>query len=296
MQPITNLLINALRKAVKFLHRDFLELEMLQKNSVRNEEFCKRSYLRLKTLLCEELQKHTQYLFFPDDQFDLNNNYESVFLINPIDSPNNFARSIPFFAISVTYLKRNQEVLTPTSTVIYFPALNEIYYAEKGKGAWIEKNNLNSNYQGLRLRVSDNADLKNCLAIIEDVNHNDLEEIYSCEMRSEYTKINLEKSKESVSRGAERTEVCEHSRTYKDDVANFSSSSSINNIRSFGSPCYGATLVASGKADLICLSLLNFTLYYAFELLIKEAGGIIIDSSDKFIYSNRYIAKKLKKY
>ena len=248
MQPITNLLINALRKAVKFLHRDFLELEMLQKNSVRNEEFCKRSYLKLKILLCEELQKHTQYLFFPEDKFDLNNNYESVFLINPIDSPNNFARSIPFFAISVTYLKRNQEVLTPTSTVIYFPALNEIYYAEKGKGAWIEKNNLNSNYQGLRLRVSDNADLKNCLAIIEDVNHNDLEEI------------------------------------------------EVDNIRSFGSPCYGATLVASGKAELICLSLLNFTLYYAFELFIKEAGGIIIDSSDKFLYSNRYIAKKLKKY
>lgn len=248
MQPITNLLINALRKAVKFLHRDFLELEMLQKNSVRNEEFCKRSYLKLKTLLCEELQKHTQYLFFPEDKFDLNNNYESVFLINPIDSPNNFARSIPFFAISVTYLKRNQEVLTPTSTVIYFPALNEIYYAEKGKGAWIEKNNLNSNYQGLRLRVSDNADLKNCLAIIADVNHNDLEEI------------------------------------------------EVDNIRSFGSPCYGATLVASGKAELICLSLLNFTLYYAFELFIKEAGGIIIDSSDKFLYSNRYIAKKLKKY
>ncbi|KJV81306.1 inositol monophosphatase family protein [Rickettsia hoogstraalii str. RCCE3] len=248
MQPITNLLINALRKAVKFLHRDFLELEMLQKNSVRNEEFCKRSYLRLKTLLCEELQKHTQYLFFPEDQFDLNNNYESVFLINPIDSPNNFARSIPFFAISVTYLKRNQEVLTPTSTVIYFPALNEIYYAEKGKGAWIEKNNLNSNYQGLRLRVSDNADLKNCLAIIEGLNHNDLEEI------------------------------------------------EVDNIRSFGSPCYEATLIASGKADLICLSLLNFTLYYAFELLIKEAGGIIIDSNDKFIYSNRYITKKLKKY
>ncbi len=248
MQPITNLLINALRKAVKFLHRDFLELEMLQKNSVRNEEFCKRSYLRLKTLLCEELQKHTQYLFFPEDQFDLNNNYDSVFLINPIDSPNNFARSISFFAISITYLKRNQEVLTPTSTVIYFPALNEIYYAEKGKGAWIEKNNLNSNYQGLRLRVSDNADLKNCLGIIEGLNHNDLEEI------------------------------------------------EVDNIRSFGSPCYGATLVASGKADLICLSLLNFTLYYAFELLIKEAGGIIIDSNDKFIYSNRYITKKLKKY
>ncbi|MGX6960149.1 MAG: palindromic element RPE5 domain-containing protein [Rickettsia endosymbiont of Pentastiridius leporinus] len=42
-----------------------------------------------------------------------------------------------------------------------------------------------------------------------------------------YTKINLEKSKEPVSREAERTIVREHSRSYKGDVANFSSSSSI---------------------------------------------------------------------
>ncbi|HJD55540.1 MAG TPA: palindromic element RPE5 domain-containing protein [Rickettsia endosymbiont of Pyrocoelia pectoralis] len=32
----------------------------------------------------------------------------------------------------------------------------------------------------------------------------------------------MEKSKESVSRGAERTIVREHSRSYKDDAANFS--------------------------------------------------------------------------
>lgn len=39
-----------------------------------------------------------------------------------------------------------------------------------------------------------------------------------------YTKINLEKSEESVSRGAEHTEVREqHLRAYKDDSANFSS-------------------------------------------------------------------------
>nr|WP_232203636.1 palindromic element RPE5 domain-containing protein [Rickettsia helvetica] len=43
---------------------------------------------------------------------------------------------------------------------------------------------------------------------------------------SRYTKINLEKSKESVSRGAERI-IREHQRSYKDDIANFSSSSSI---------------------------------------------------------------------
>jgi len=245
MQPITNVLINSLRKSVKFLHRDFLELEMLQKSSIRNEEFCNKSYLRLKALLCEELQKHTEYLFFPEDKFDINNNYESVFLVSPIDSQNNFIRSIPFFAVSITYLRQNQGILTPISTVIYFPVLNEIYYAEKGKGAWVEKNNLSSSHQGLRLRFSDNSNLKDCLTIIETLENDDLQEV--------------------------------------------------SNTRTFGSFCYAAALLASGKADLLYLPLLNFTLHYAFDLLIKEAGGIAIDSQDKLIYSNRYIAKQIKK-
>ncbi|MGX6960396.1 MAG: palindromic element RPE5 domain-containing protein [Rickettsia endosymbiont of Pentastiridius leporinus] len=38
----------------------------------------------------------------------------------------------------------------------------------------------------------------------------------------------MEKSKESVSRGAERTIVREHPRTYKDDVANLRGSSSLH--------------------------------------------------------------------
>ncbi|QQV74633.1 hypothetical protein H6P87_00169 [Rickettsia tillamookensis] len=46
-------------------------------------------------------------------------------------------------------------------------------------------------------------------------------------MKSCDTKFNLEKSKESVSRGAERIVIREHPRSYKDDVANFSSSTSI---------------------------------------------------------------------
>ncbi|HJD56385.1 MAG TPA: palindromic element RPE5 domain-containing protein [Rickettsia endosymbiont of Pyrocoelia pectoralis] len=37
----------------------------------------------------------------------------------------------------------------------------------------------------------------------------------------------MEKSKEAVSRGAERPIVREHPKVYKDDVANFSNSASI---------------------------------------------------------------------
>ncbi|MGX6959722.1 MAG: palindromic element RPE5 domain-containing protein [Rickettsia endosymbiont of Pentastiridius leporinus] len=49
-------------------------------------------------------------------------------------------------------------------------------------------------------------------------------------IKNQYTKINLEKRNRSVSRGAERTIVREHSRSYKGDVANLSGSSSIKEI------------------------------------------------------------------
>ncbi|AFB20762.1 periplasmic divalent cation tolerance protein [Rickettsia canadensis str. CA410] len=47
------------------------------------------------------------------------------------------------------------------------------------------------------------------------------------EMKMGYMQITLDKGKESVSRGTEHTKVREHPRTYKDDIVNFSSSSSI---------------------------------------------------------------------
>ncbi|HJD55128.1 MAG TPA: CCA tRNA nucleotidyltransferase [Rickettsia endosymbiont of Pyrocoelia pectoralis] len=57
--------------------------------------------------------------------------------------------------------------------------------------------------------------------------------IYSEKIKSGYTKLNLEKSTESARRGAERTIVREHLKVYKDDVANFSNSASINKMTAF---------------------------------------------------------------
>lgn len=165
MQPTTSSLINATRKAIKFLQRDFLELEMLQRSSRGNIDFCNKSYERAKSLLQEELQKHSKFLFFPEDKPEWASLPDIVLFINPLDSVNNLARSIPFFAISITYLKKINETLLPTCTVINFPALDEIYYAEKGGGAWVEKNTLNntSNSKGVRLRVSGIDNIKNAL-------------------------------------------------------------------------------------------------------------------------------------
>lgn len=150
MQLITNSLITAARKATKFLQRDFLELEMLQRSSKGNDDFCAKSYSKVKELLYSDLQKHANLLVFPDDQFTPNAAPKSVILVNPIDSLSNFARSIPFFALSITYLSMVENTLIAICSIINFPVLNEIYYVEKGRGIWADGNKTNRG----RLRVS----------------------------------------------------------------------------------------------------------------------------------------------
>lgn len=169
MQPTTNLLFKAMRKALKFLQRDFFELEMLQSSNRGTEEFCNKSYLRVKELLLEELQRYYKQICFADEKKELIPIADNILLVQPIDGLNNFSKSLPFFCTIITLLKNNNNNLTPTHCVIYFPALDEIYYAEKGNGAWSEKSSVREINKASRLRVSNFGNLEKAIIASEDM-------------------------------------------------------------------------------------------------------------------------------
>ncbi|WP_375329792.1 inositol monophosphatase family protein [Candidatus Tisiphia endosymbiont of Nemotelus uliginosus] len=238
-QPITSLLIAASRKAVKFFHRDFLELGMLQRSSKGNYDFCNKAYVKAQDLLRNELQKYTSALFFPEDKFKLDNSEEMVLLINPLDGFSNLEKSLPFFAVSITCLKKINQILTTICTVINFPAFDEIYYVEKGRGVWSENNTSNNS----RLRVSGCSSVDNFLIATDDLNINPV---------------------------------------------------FLKNARVFGCHCYGMLLLAAGKIDAVYFSSLNYTLKAAFDLIIREAGGAIINKDEMFVATNCELSKKFE--
>lgn len=83
---------------------------------------------------------------------------EWLWVIDPIDGTANFTMGEQIFGHSIGLLKNNQ----PYLGVISFPALQEIYWAEKGKGAW-RRSYLSSNRgKAQRCRVSKNDKLKQC--------------------------------------------------------------------------------------------------------------------------------------
>ncbi|MBN2047243.1 MAG: inositol monophosphatase [Anaerolineaceae bacterium] len=82
----------------------------------------------------------------------------SCWYIDPLDGTTNFAHRLPYFCVSLAYVRDGESELG----VIYDPMRDECYSAERGKGAWLN---------GARIQVSDTGDLKQCL-LVTGFSHN----------------------------------------------------------------------------------------------------------------------------
>jgi myo-inositol-1(or 4)-monophosphatase len=56
-----------------------------------------------------------------------------LWCVDPIDGTSNFVNGVPYFAISVALMRQGKSVLG----VIYDPVADEVFYAEKGEGAYL---------------------------------------------------------------------------------------------------------------------------------------------------------------
>jgi len=153
LSPRMNLLITAIKKAASSLDRDFNEIEQLQSSVKGYKEFVLGSYGKVNKSLQFELGKiHPDYPLV--DEVNKLPSKGGCFLVNPIDGLVNFAHGIPHFAISVA-IYENAKIVCG---VIYNPALDSLYFAEKGKGAFKEGYR---NHE--RLRVSARKELSEAI-------------------------------------------------------------------------------------------------------------------------------------
>ncbi|MGI4775750.1 MAG: hypothetical protein ACRYE9_02290 [Janthinobacterium lividum] len=160
MQPLTNSLGNSLRKVARPLLRDFYELEMLQNSSRGTTDFCNRSFQKVKTSLRDEFARNHDHIIFADStdsSSEIPIDASAVLLIQPIEAINNLSKSLPFFCLMVTYLKKIDGKLTAMNSIMLFPALHELLYAEKGGGSWFEKTSMDSSGKAIRLRIPNNS-------------------------------------------------------------------------------------------------------------------------------------------
>ena len=149
-----NVMIKASEKASKILIRDFGEIENLQVSKKGPADFVTNADLRTEKIIIEELKKaRPKYSIISEENGVQNNeDKENTWIIDPIDGTVNFLHGIPHFAISIA-LRSNNEII---SGLVFDPIKNELFYAEKNKGAF---------YNNQRVRVSKKSKIDNCLFV-----------------------------------------------------------------------------------------------------------------------------------
>lgn len=70
-----------------------------------------------------------------------NNDSEHIFVVDPLDGTNNFILTIPYFSSTIALIERNDVVFAVT----YNPVLNQIFWAEKDRGAFLGEKRLKVN-------------------------------------------------------------------------------------------------------------------------------------------------------
>lgn len=147
------LMIGVARKAARILLKDFMEVENLQISSKAAGHFVTKTDIAAQNLIQKELmQARPNYGWLGEESSHEIKGKDPTrrWIVDPLDGTTNFLHAIPHFAISIA-LEHKGEIV---AGVIYDPIKNEIFYAEKNAGAYMNNT---------RLRVSDRKDIDTAL-------------------------------------------------------------------------------------------------------------------------------------
>ncbi|EMH80430.1 inositol monophosphatase/fructose-1,6-bisphosphatase family protein [alpha proteobacterium HIMB114] len=155
--PLLSADINVLEKICdkvsKVIIRDFGEVEKLQVSRKGPGDFVTKTDKKVEKIIIEELEKaRPKYGFIAEESGERKNESEFNWVIDPIDGTSNFMHGIPHFAISIA-LEKNGEVI---SGIVCDPIKNETFYAEKGRGAYLNNR---------RIRVSSRKSLDKVIGL-----------------------------------------------------------------------------------------------------------------------------------
>ncbi|MGY8985407.1 MAG: inositol monophosphatase family protein [Sphingomonadales bacterium] len=150
--PILNVMVTAILKASRGLSRDFGEVQQLQVSRKGPADFVSTADKKAAGILFEQLSlARPEYGFIMEERGLIKGKRaDMVWVVDPLDGTENFLHGIPHFAISIALLEKGRI----TAAVVYNPIQDEMYWAEDGKGAWMNDR---------RLRVSARSSLGDCL-------------------------------------------------------------------------------------------------------------------------------------
>ncbi|WP_039018686.1 inositol monophosphatase family protein [Halocynthiibacter namhaensis] len=135
-----NVMMKAARKAGRSLAKDFREVENLQVSMKGAGDFVSRADIAAEAILKEELMDaRPTYGWCAEESKEIpGQDPTRRWIVDPLGGTTNFLHGTPHFAVSIA-LEHKGEIV---SGVIYDPAKDELFFAEKGQGAWVNESRL----------------------------------------------------------------------------------------------------------------------------------------------------------
>ena len=137
---LMNVMIAAARKAGRSLARDFGEVEQLQVSVKGPANFVSAADHRAEEIVFRELSKARPGYGFLMEEAGVIEGADKThrWIVDPLDGTTNFLHGIPLFSISIGLEREGQLV----AGLIYNPVSDELFTAEKGRGAFVNDRRL----------------------------------------------------------------------------------------------------------------------------------------------------------
>lgn len=135
-----NVMIKAARRAGRSLVKDFREVENLQVSSKGPGDFVSRADREAERLIKEDLMgaRPTYGWLGEETGEEAGQDPTRRWIVDPLDGTTNFLHGMPHWAVSIA-LEHKGEIV---SAVVFDAAKDELYWAEKGAGAWMNDKRL----------------------------------------------------------------------------------------------------------------------------------------------------------
>ena len=146
-----NVMMKTARRAGRGLLKDFAEVENLQVSSKGPGDFVSRADRQAEQVIREALMEARPTYGFLGEEGSVIEGEDPTrrWIVDPLDGTTNYLHGLPHWAISIALEHKGQIV----AGVVYDPVKDELFFAEKGEGAWMNQS---------RLRVSGRTRLIEC--------------------------------------------------------------------------------------------------------------------------------------
>lgn len=143
------LAINASQSAGRIVRKYYQELLEIEEKDEGKKGILSKADKKSEEVILDIL-KDTPYSILGEETGKQERDNENIWVIDPLDGTSNYLHGLPYFAVSIALMKKKDIQLG----VVYCPISDELFYAEKGQGSFLNGRRIKTSQNSLRSNIS----------------------------------------------------------------------------------------------------------------------------------------------